>query len=1335
MSPNSRPPLTSRIRASFEGKRSKSEVTSPTNTNGFITQDPEAFRNAIDESINSEAFQISIAANLARIIKPSIKDALDTLQPLVESVYSHEVLLRKTNRSVENILLRLDTQSLRAAGEATPRSPGSPNSPATPRRRGEGDSSGPQDIEQFKQSLEKNNKRTVATLAELASAVDNNNKKVYDLIKGINEIQTTLGPTKKTLDSLKSYHEQSDTTTAVVQAQLDQLKADVGLIIDAVGSDLGKNVNIINEQVAEHPNLFAAHTTRLDAISGDLISLKGQADISEKVQGLSAEIEALKALIETSANSNTENFKGLGTQLELVFTEVESHAGTLSEIKDGSSNPEILAAVQQSNESHASHAVLLSEIKERSLKSGSETAAASVPDRKSESIAEIQALQADLAGLKANLEAGLSSHTENLNGLGSMVDNVLSVVEGHRAADQGADILAAVQKSNDSHASHAEALASVRTAGDDAPPAPAPVSYDTNFTALEEKLASLHAAIESHTGSLDEIKAVNTSTSREIVPVDDNSNSLSDLQNGIATIINKLDDQNEALAEIKDDVSAEILTALHDVGQSQASHSTLLAELREADVSDEILTALHSSNESHASHTAAFAQLQTAVQASNDSHATHSTTLDEINHSALADSYTVHAATLGEIKDATTASNESHATHTATLAELKTVQPRDVPTTKVAAPSSLPEMETHLASILTKLDAQTITLIEIKEASTNPGVLTAVKQNHELLTSSHELLTSHTPLLESLKAGISHADILTNIAELKSVIEDSKTGVDAHGALVKDLHENTKSSHSELTTAIGALALGGAAGVGAAVLVSKDDGDNSSEILSEVKAVRAMVEISSASIDATKHSATSIASQIEINTTTLTTSINALSDELKAEIDATGTQLTESLSVLSGNVQAIDIKSLNGSIDGCTAEVKGLSTSIEALGGQVQATAGKVDGLAEGVHFSDKGVGQLKQHVVTTVPMAEGAWFKKAAPKSSREFEQNEEEPIPEPAPEEVEVAEVPASDPVVEEAVQEPVLGPVDEGPISDPVVEVAAAVPQISEETEAEEEVRAEPEIKPSTKPADSVPRDHDDDAPESTPVVEDANVAEEESKNVVTEDPKSESNLPSDETVPNVKIDLEGDTVSATGAKEQQEEKEPLTLEGAKPTEEADVGPIEESEVKPDPSEGEKLEATPQGSIGDEKPTLDADPILMPTEEVKPDLIPHDDDELEKPVTTSIEETKPALTPRVEPELTPAKEEVSDISPTKDDFEETAPLASLADNPFDTASSLASPTENSASASTSAFASPSSASSPPPPGGKGKKGKKEKKEPKAKKGKKEKVPFSMDGEEPED
>jgi hypothetical protein len=1239
MSPNSRPPLTSRIRASLEGKRSKSEVTSPTTTNGFITQDPEAFRSAIDAAINSESFQNAIAANLARIINPSIKDALDTLQPLVESVYSHEVLLRKTNKSVENILLRIETNNTRNGGEITPRSPGSPGTPTTPRRRGSGDSSSPQDVEQFRLSLEKNNKRTVATLAELSNAVDSNNKKIQEVVVGIGGLQATLAPTNDNLESLKSHSEQSITTTAVVQAQLDQLKTDIGEVMEAVGSGLGKNVQYLNQQVVDRHVLEATNATKLKELSTDVKSLNGPTDISNKLEVLSSNLESLRTLIDSNANSSKDNFAALGSQVGFVSSSVEAHGGLLSKLPSMSSDSaELLAAVRQSNELHASHTAVLGEIKEASLRSGSEPAMAT-SSGEPESLVALQALKSDLAALSENIEIGQSSHSHSLNGIGSKIDEVLSVVEASHGADRSADILAAVQLSNQSHLSHSEALAGIKASATDIPSSapdhnasfavleaqgaeilagvqklndndashvrsinelastvhdvPSPVSYDSNFVDLGEKIAALHAMMDAHSGSLEDIKSANVSTSREMVPVETDGNNLTDLQTEISTVIDKLDKQTELLNELKDDVSAEILTALHDVGQVQSGHTTLLAELREADVSDEILSALHSSMDAHASHSAGLEELKSnlnstpptsaaehgsavsgaqlaalatsleeqrsiltditnAVYASNESHSAHASSLEEIrnksaevtpasnintesleaqignvissldqqlatladiksatdtsnefhtahattldsikngtidsnNHHlshasaleqlestqsthlpvaesagssaletqigsiitslqehqatldtiensiaashelhasqagtlvevkestaglsgltstqsalleeikastiALNESGTLHATTLDEIKEGTLMANQSHTTHAAVLAELKSAATRDLPPEGPSS-SDAPALELHLTSIINTLEVQNQSLAKLEELAAAADVLDILKENQHTIISNHDLLSSHTTLLETIRDGQADESILSSLSELRLVTEASKTGVDAYGALVKDLQDEMKSSHAALITSFGASALGGESG---AALVSSEDNIKSTEILGEVKAVRTLIETSSASLETTKDTVTSIASQIEINHTTVTTSVTTLSDELKAEIDATGTQLTDCVTILSGNLHSINTTAVSSAVEGCTTELKRLTVTVEGLDEHIQDAGAKLDTLTRGVHLNERGIDQIKEHRASTnvgTSISEGAWFKKSSPADASDSEE-----------------------------------------------------------------------------------------------------------------------------------------------------------------------------------------------------------------------------------------------------------------------------------------------------------------------------------------------------------
>ncbi|EHK97333.1 hypothetical protein GLAREA_12768 [Glarea lozoyensis ATCC 20868] len=1391
MSPNSRPPLTSRIRASFEGKRTKSEVTSPT-TNGFVSQDPEAFRNAIDAAINSESFQNAIAANLARIIKPSIKDALDTLQPLVESVYSHEVLLRKTNKSVENILLRIDTHNTRNGGEITPRTPRSPSSPT-----GSGDSSGLQDIEQFKSSLEKNNKRMVTGMAELSHAVENNNKKIQDVVEGIGSLQSTLAPTKDNLESLKSHSEQSVTTTAVVQAQLDQLKSDLGLVIEAVGSDLGKNVHYLNQQVADHHTVDASHITKLNDISTDIIAIKSQSDMRDKLETLSAGFTSLKSAIENGLTTSNDNLVALGSQIKSISDAVGTHGGVLFEIKAQSGMPELLAAVQQSNETHASHASLLGEIKEASLRSASEPAITSSGGN-SEELAALQALRSDLAALGGSIEVGLSSHSQDLSGVGSKVDSLLSVVETFRSADRSADILAAVQQSNQHHTSHAEALVDLKSRAADSPASNVP-TYDIDFAALEAQgaeilagveksnenhistakaleeiistsaaasaapnpyenhfadlkagITSVQGALASQSGSLEEIKMASLSTSREIVPVEASGQTPGDLQIEIGTVIDKLDKQAELLNELKDDVSAEILTALHDVGQAQASHSTLLAEIREADVSDEILTALHSSMDAHSSHSADLEELKTNIINPVDETKDNSSEVLGAQVSALALSLDEHKVILTDIKDATHASNGSHAAHAIVLEELKADQSRDVNNADSLPSQDDAAIVTHLTSIMNTLEAQNLSLAKIEELNASTDVLTAVTESRKTIISTHDLLDSHTTLLETIRNGQAHEIILSNVSELRAVADSSKSGIDSQAALVRELQDEMKNSHSALATSISALAFGESSSPAAA----HSNNDRTTEVLEEVKAVRTLVETSSASIDTTKDIVTTIASQIEINHTTVTTSVTTLSDELKAEMDATGTQLSDSVAALSGDLRAIDISIVNGSLAQCSSEIKDLTREIGALNENAQTTGHDVEALRSGVHFNEMGIEQLKEHAASSVSgatLSEGAWFKKSSPTQSSAMEDksyNFLSPVPEeqsPAREEAPeiISENAESAPKAESTITETIPGPIDR--VSSefdeaPTAESATELPASTKENNTSVEPSPVPEIdEDATKGERDVIEDDQDiqsvQSVQHLPV----DVVENEEALQATDDNENHADVPGHQAH-SIDMNSQAEIEAAVETQMEVEEK----LPSAQPISDED-DPFEETPVD-DIKDTADTSDTPKSPVSSISGDIGNEPVLgSKTDQVPLDATEEESELPGQPLsseTITIADANPSQdeTPADEPPMTDTMAGEDTVRPGSPvSLQPNVPDADEAES-FDVASpnSPSSPTEagfESASASTSAFASPSGPLSPlSPTGKKGKKGKKEKKE-KAPKKKKEKVPFTMDGDEPDE
>ncbi|KAH8753913.1 hypothetical protein F5882DRAFT_483225, partial [Hyaloscypha sp. PMI_1271] len=1364
--PPSRPPITSRIRSSFEKRRKSNEVQSPTymngNSNPFITQDPDSFRKAIDEAINSETFQTAIAANLAKLIKPSIKSALDTIQPVVEAVYNHEVLLNKTNRSVENILDRLEsnTEAYAHQRDSVTAPPAEPALPVI-QERAVGTSTPSPDFAQLKQLLGENNARTSASLTGLSSSVEASNGRIAEALHGISNIQATLGPTKENVDALKVFSEQSTTTASVMQAQLDQLKADVGQIMDAIGANLGKNVQALHEKAAgQDTSLLSSHTTKLDAIATDLGALKGHSDTMEKIEAISAELTGLKGSIEAGISSNTACFTSLGSQITNVLNTMEGHTSTLGEIKDRGAHPEILTALQQSNDSHAAHATALDEIKERSLVTA--PAAAPVSEGSSDTTAVLQVLKADLASLKENIAAGLTANNENTTGLGAKIDTVLTTVEAHKAADASPEILAAVQQSNESHASHAAALDGIKSlVAGPAPPAETgnlaaleaqvgsvvgvldgstashataleqvrsigdtpPAADNSNLAALEAQVAAIAVTLGTHTAVLDHIKTNGTPADTAIVPTS-NSDAL---EGHFSTIIETLDAHTNLLNEIKDDVGAEILTTLHGLGQSQTQHGDMLAEIREADVSDEILTLLHAHGESHTGHGATLGQIHETI--CNESHADHALALGEIKDisSASNEAHSSHIATLADIKEATTASNEAHTSHAAALTELKTAQ---FASAAIASRSESPDiagLETQLNSIITTLERQTATLSSLKDSASDNSISEAVLE-------SHDLLTSHTALLNTIKDNSSHEDIVSNISDLKALVAESKSGIDEHSTLVRDLHSDTKETHSNLTSAIAGLALGGAAGAGAGALMSYES-DNSTEILTEVKSVKEKVDF--------------VVSQLEINHTTIKTSITTLSDELRAEIDATGTQITESITKMDTDLKSfeIDLKPITSAVEHTGLVVQDLSSQIDNLESHISDNTSKVNEIHQGVHLNDTGISQLQEHAgtreVVTQAVPEGMWFGSGSPSAKRlsnPFEHSSV-PVEEPEAEEPEVEEEQKERGQVLEAIPE-VDTPLEESPVKDEF-ESEAREPTIEEESgPVEHEVEQEAShVEPESAPVEPEVL-HQDTKEESALVEPDASY-----QDIEVED------IPIEPEVSHYDVEEESTSVEPEVSHQAtEEESAPVEPEASHQAAEEESSPVEPEVSHHDAVEVESTPIEPEVSHHDaeeanapiEHEVSHNDVVEVESTPVEPE-ISHQDIEVESaPLEPEVshhdaEEEKPELPLTTSHDQEPTEHGHADPEPTPPGSPlENEPVPVL--SPSTQANPFSDPEEEeleivSASASTSAIASPMSGSfTEHAEGGGASKGgkKKKKKKGKSKKGD-DKVPLVVDGQDP--
>ncbi|EKD19677.1 hypothetical protein MBM_01629 [Drepanopeziza brunnea f. sp. 'multigermtubi' MB_m1] len=859
MAPHSRPPLTHRIRASFEGRRksfdgirfdgirrvsrssrppsahendtavlSPNSIDSPSHNNALhLSHDPNSIRDAVDAAINGEAFQNAIAANLAKLIKPSIKSALDTIQPVVEAVYSHEVLLRKTNQSVEDVLSRMDTaaEEEKAKGESFVDSSYSPPGEAA----GEGKSADAvailrePDMNMWRELLEEHSAKTGEKLTGLETIMEGNTEKVGELVTGVQNMNSSL-PTAENFDSLRTTSENTHTTISAIQAQLDQVKADIASMLESIGPDLGKNVQTISEKPAPDDSILASHTTKLDLISTEITGLKShiESNTTEKIDTISTELLSLKSLVETNSTSSSES-------LTNILTAVTEHTTLISELKDAPAHPDILSALQQSNDSHTAHSTVLTEIKERSLVPATPadpdavSPAVSVPDHGP----ALQEIKSDLEALKENILAGISSNNDNITAVGGKVD---AFIEGPNS-----EILAAVKSSNESHekhttvleeikelhGTHATVLEAVKSASEGAAPAAATADLGTQISALTGKLDEHSAAFEelkglhgSHSTALENIK----SASAEASPVVDTGH----LGEKITSIVGKLDEHSTALEEIKglhgtqaaaieglkpvpseappDGGAGAIVEKISGIVSKLDEHSAAFEELKglhgahsealvgikstepagETGDLGEKISALASKLEEHS---AAFEELK-------ELHGAHTAALEGIksitsdtaptDNGDLAVQNTALTAKLGEHSAAFEELKGLHGTHSAALEKINATGPEAAPT-----PADTGDIGAQIAPLVSKLDEHSAILEEIKGSHT--AAFDELKGLH----------TAHSAALDGIKS-IDPATAPADGSDVGAQITAISAKLDEHSAILVEIKGSHKAAFEEL---------------------------------------------------------------------------------------------------------------------------------------------------------------------------------------------------------------------------------------------------------------------------------------------------------------------------------------------------------------------------------------------------------------------------------------------------------------------------------------------------------------------------------------------------------
>ncbi|KAF7881508.1 hypothetical protein EAF00_011877 [Botryotinia globosa] len=771
MPTNSRPPLSHRIRASFEGKKSQDSTSSKhASFSGGSPTDPELLRRIIDEAISGDVFQAGLASHIAKLLKPEIKTALDTIEPVVNAVLRHELLLKRTNNSVDHVLLKLesmaDEEGATTPGQARLSIHGAltshpvadegplpiPDNSAS--RTGTPVSNSNQESRPlFNRGLT----YTAGKLTEISDSLDLNNHKLGKVVEGIAEINNFLASNER-LDSLKKSSDKNDTKTSVIQTQIDQLQENVRVVITRIGPDLGVKVKAINDHLTGETPVAETRAVASNGSGGD----------AELLQAISSKLEALKDSLETGTSSHNDNLGLLKEQINAVQSTLDAQKEILGEIKEADNSTEILAGIHKSNEAHEAHATILEELKERNTQSLDQS------NQPAPTSADAETLQTILMEVQKSNEAH-GKHEATL--------------ESMKESDTSAAIFAEVQRSNESHVLHAAALESLKSI---TPPPEQSTAIDlgpfeTKMDSLIEASAAILTEVQksneshvSHAAALESINALPTPPSES--PTASAGVDLGGLEKDIGTVIEKLDMHAAILEEIKTkevsgsggiDASA-FDSHFGSITTSLEAHTAALDEIKSRDLAPADFSPIISVLEAH---TATLEDIKSRAAGGESDFSSitallesHTVALEDIKSRDLtpADNGPIismletHAAMLEEIKskDAGGSPDFSPITtlleaHTATLDEIKSKDAGGSPdfspitTLLEAHTATLDEIKARdiansidLSPITALLEAHTVALDEIKSRDLAPTDFSPITA----------LLESHTTTLDEIKS-------------------------------------------------------------------------------------------------------------------------------------------------------------------------------------------------------------------------------------------------------------------------------------------------------------------------------------------------------------------------------------------------------------------------------------------------------------------------------------------------------------------------------------------------------------------------------------------------------
>ncbi|TGO50227.1 hypothetical protein BCON_0188g00070 [Botryotinia convoluta] len=772
MPTNSRPPLSHRIRASFEGKKSQDSTSSKhASFSGASPTDLELLRRIIDEAISGDVFQAGLASHIAKLLKPEIKTALDTIEPVVNAVLQHELLLKRTNNSVDHVLLKLESMAdeegattpgqarLSIHGALTSHPVADEGPLPIPDNSASGTGAPASTSNQESRPLfNRGLTYTAGKLTEISDSLDLNNHKLGKVVEGIAELNNLLTSNER-LDSLKESSDKNDTKTSVIQTQIDQLQENVRVVITRIGPDLGINVKAINDHLTGETPIQETRAVASNGSGGDV----------ELLQAISSQLEALKDSLETGTSSHNDNLGLLKEKINALQSTLDVQKDILGEIKAADNTTEILAGIHKSNESHEAHATVLGELKERN------TQPVDLSTQPAPTSADAETLQTILTEIQKSNEA----HEKHTAALGSI-----------KESDASAAILAEVQKSNDSHVSHASALESLKSIT--SPPEQTTAIdlglFETKMDSLTETSTAIltevqksnesHVSHVSHAAALENIKALPNPPSES--PTASASVDLGGLEKDIEVVIEKLDMHAAILEEIKTkdgsglggiDVSA-FDSHFGSITTSLEAHTATLDEIKSRDLAPADFSPIISMLETHTA-TLEVIKSRDSTPADNGPIISmleaHAAMLEEIKSkdtgsnpdlSPITTLLEAHITALEDIKAKDTANSVDLSPITSTLdshrAVLDEIVSKGVQSSGAPAAINMDVFDTHFGSITGILAAHTAALDEIKSKDGPSNASTPAENTIEILDkhfgSITNVLETHTAALEEIKA-------------------------------------------------------------------------------------------------------------------------------------------------------------------------------------------------------------------------------------------------------------------------------------------------------------------------------------------------------------------------------------------------------------------------------------------------------------------------------------------------------------------------------------------------------------------------------------------------------